>query len=110
MEVYAYKYILKAFLVLVNTIPTKTCKITEAYYTHLKKNRLFVMFKLALFCYNKIFFFTTLQSFKQQVAASIFVVMRNDANSERWSCYKPKKESVFEKVGKGAQYVKETYY
>lgn len=56
MEVYAYKYILKAFLVLVNTIPTKTCKITEAYYTHLKKNRLFVMFKLALFCYNKIFF------------------------------------------------------
>lgn len=37
MEVYAYKYILKAFLVLVNTIPIKTCKITEAYYTHLKK-------------------------------------------------------------------------
>lgn len=70
MEVYAYKYILKAFLVLVNTIPTKTCKITEAYYTHLKKNRLFVMFKLALFCYNKIFFsqrYSPLSSRWQQV-------------------------------------------
>lgn len=70
MEVYAYKYILKAFLVLVNTIPIKTCKITEAYYTHLKKNRLFVMFKLALFCYNKIFFsqrYSPLSSRWQQV-------------------------------------------